>query len=226
MNQPASLTRLPPRDPPPFDPLARITDDIAEQGYAICPDFLPTSSVQALQVMGAAYERADALEAAGIGRAQDFQTNRFVRQDRIHWLSRDNPAARLFLDPMAELQQTLNRSLFMGLFDYEAHLAMYPAGAFYKKHLDAFRGRTNRRLSTVLYLNFDWRAHQGGELRCFDPADNETVLFDLLPQAGTLLVFESERFWHEVLPAQRKRYSIAGWFRVNGSVNGRVDPPR
>ncbi len=29
-----------------------------------------------------------------------------------------------------------------------------------------------------------------------------------------------------VLPANQERYSIAGWFRVNGSGNGRLDPPR
>ena len=31
---------------------------------------------------------------------------------------------------------------------------------------------------------------------------------------------------HEVLPARRERYSIAGWFRVIGNGAGRVDPPR
>lgn len=226
MSHSAAANQLPPREPPPDDPLAQIADALAVDGYAICPDFLSTTSIQALQAMAADYERSDALAAAGIGRAQDFQTNRFVRQDKIHWLTRDNPIAPLFLQPMSDLQQVLNQSLFLGLFDYEAHLAVYPVGAFYKKHLDAFRGRTNRRLSTVLYLNFDWQTDQGGALRCYDPNDTETVLFDLLPQAGTLLVFESERFWHEVLPSSRKRYSIAGWFRVNGSVNGRIDPPR
>lgn len=35
---------------------------------------------------------------------------------------------------------------------------------------------------------------------------------------GTLVVFLSEEFEHEVLPAKRDRYSIAGWFRVNPSA--------
>lgn len=218
--------QLPACAPGPDESYLQIADGIATQGYVICPEFLPASTVQALLGLAQAHERTDALSRAGIGRGQDFQTNRFVRQDRIHWLHTEDPTARLFLDPMRALQQTLNRELFIGLFDYEAHLALFPAGAFYKKHLDAFKGRTNRRLSTVLYLNFDWQSDQGGELRCFDPEDDQRVLFDLLPQAGTLFVFDSERFWHEVLPAQRNRYSIAGWFRVNGSINGVVDPPR
>ncbi|MET0091118.1 MAG: hypothetical protein ABW068_14070, partial [Candidatus Thiodiazotropha sp.] len=36
----------------------------------------------------------------------------------------------------------------------------------------------------------------------------------------------SERFPHEVLPAQRDRYSIAGWYRVINNQQGRIDPPR
>jgi SM-20-related protein len=46
------------------------------------------------------------------------------------------------------------------------------------------------------------------------------------PTAGTLVLFESERFVHEVLPAADKRYSIAGWFRKNASISGIIDPPR
>jgi len=32
-----------------------------------------------------------------------------------------------------------------------------------------------------------------------------------------LVIFLSEEFPHEVLPANTHRYSIAGWFRVNNS---------
>ena len=211
---------------PPLDPLATIVESVATQGFAICHEFLPMGDTQALLQLARHDQREDQLARAGIGRGKDFHANRFVRQDRIRWLSAERPIENLFLDPMDGLRQALNRSLFMGLFDYEAHLAVYPEGAFYKKHLDAFKGSTNRRLSTVLYLNPDWQPGDGGELRCYDPKDDTQVLFDLAPQAGTLLVFESERFWHEVLPTRRPRYSIAGWFRVNGSVGGRIDPPR
>ena len=34
------------------------------------------------------------------------------------------------------------------------------------------------------------------------------------------MVFESERFPHEVLAAASVRYSIAGWFRTNNSIAG------
>ena len=48
----------------------------------------------------------------------------------------------------------------------------------------------------------------------------------ILPTKGTFVVFLSEAFPHEVLPAVRTRHSVAGWFRVNGSVNDNIDPPR
>lgn len=211
--------------PPPDEPYAAIVDALASQGYAVCHDFLPTADVLALLQHSQALQAQQALQRAGIGRGQAYQTNRFVRQDHIHWLRGTDAVERRFLDPMAELRLAINRALFMGLFDYEAHLAVYPEGAFYKKHVDAFQGRTNRRLSTVLYLNFDWQPADGGALRFYDPDQPEQALFDLPPTAGTLVVFESERFWHEVLPAQRQRYSIAGWFRVNASTGWRVDPP-
>ena len=35
------------------------------------------------------------------------------------------------------------------------------------------------------------------------------------PKASTLVVFLSDKFFHKVLPAKQKRYSITGWFRVD-----------
>jgi Predicted proline hydroxylase len=55
--------------------------------------------------------------------------------------------------------------------------------------------------------------------------DSEEVVEKVVPQMGTLAVFLSERFPHEVLPARADRYSIAGWFRVNTSINNQIDPP-
>jgi SM-20-related protein len=42
--------------------------------------------------------------------------------------------------------------------------------------------------------------------------DDERVR-DVLPVAGTLVCFLSDRFEHEVLPATRERLSLTGWFR-------------
>jgi len=52
------------------------------------------------------------------------------------------------------------------------------------------------------------------------------VLETVLPQQGRLVVFLSDRFVHEVLPSKRDRFSVTGWFRINASVSGIIDPPR
>ena len=114
---------------------------------------------------------------------------------------------------MEALRIGLNEALFLGLFDYECHYAIYDAGSGYAKHSDVLQGKKNRILSTVLYLNEDWQASDGGELVMFDPAGN-AVIATVIPTFGTMIIFLSESFPHEVLLAHSKRRSIAGWFRV------------
>lgn len=121
---------------------------------------------------------------------------------------------------MNELRLMVNRQFYLGLFDYECHYAKYEHSDFYKKHLDAFKGRSNRVLSTVSYLN---TPAQGGELIIYHQESTE-VAAKVIRKAGTFVLFESERFPHEVLAAASVRYSIAGWFRTNNSIAGVIDP--
>ena len=107
-----------------------------------------------------------------------------------------------------------------------AHLARYPAGAFYRRHLDSFRGRANRVVSTVGYLNPDWPEDGGGEMVIYAEQDPQRELTRVAPRAGTLVCFLSEQVPHEVLPTRLPRASIAGWFRRNASLGGVVDPAR
>lgn len=202
----------------------RIADDIERQGYSIRPGALPEPVASAL------YEYQQSLDEnkyidAGIGRGDRFLKTEFVRSDQIHWISDDSEAGRQWVDWTGRLQRVLNQRLFLGLFSFESHFAHYPPGAFYKRHYDAFRGDVNRVLSVVAYLNPGWGHADGGELALYrEDRDREGIR--VVPLYGTLVVFLSEEFPHEVLPAHRDRYSIAGWYRVNGSTGNRVDPPR
>lgn len=202
----------------------RIADELVEHGYLILPSALPDSLLQDLYQHLRAQDD-DAFHLAGIGRDQDHQLHGRIRRDQIRWLNRQHPAETAYLNWMEGLREGLNRRLFMGLFDYEAHFAHYPAGAFYARHLDAFRGQTNRVLTTVLYLNPQWDETQGGELLIWPEPDSDTTIAKVVPRMGTLVIFLSERFPHEVLPAKTDRFSIAGWFRVNASINNQLDPP-
>ena len=76
----------------------------------------------------------------------------------------------------------------------------------------------------MAYLNSGWTNADGGKLVLYkNDADKEGV--KVVPFLGTFVVFLSEEFPHEVLSANRDRYSIAGWYRVNTSVATKVDPP-
>lgn len=163
-------------------------------------------------------------DRAGIGRKSDHHTNELIRRDTTHWLNGDTEPQRRYLASMEELKQELNRRLLLGLFDYECHYARYDTGAFYRKHRDAFRGRSSRILTTVTYLNPEWSAALGGDLVLYN--DDEQEIARLQPALGSMVIFLSEDFPHEVLSAQRTRFSIAGWFRRNNSIQGAIDPSR
>jgi SM-20-related protein len=103
--------------------------------------------------------------------------------------------------------------LQLGAVELELHFAVYPAGGAYAVHVDRFRDADSRVLSLVLYLNEAWNEADGGALRLYLEAGPEAPFVDVVPYGGTLVVFLSDRFPHEVLPARRERLSLAGWFR-------------
>jgi len=209
--------------------LEPLLDALYVQGWCVLPQLLPDALCLELCREVSNYHSGE-LQPAGVGRGGDHLLDGRIRRDRIYWLDGSSEVQRNFLAWMEGLRLAVNRRLFLGLWDYECHFARYLPGAFYKTHLDAFAGslgaQRNRVLSTVLYLNPDWNDADGGELVLYHPDEPATELGRFSPRLGTLAVFLSERFPHEVLPAARPRHSIAGWFRVNGNRADRLDPAR
>ncbi|MEJ2764802.1 2OG-Fe(II) oxygenase [Photobacterium sp. MCCC 1A19761] len=194
-----------------------LIDAIYSHGWCIWDDFLTPEQVSELRASIPAN-----WQQSGIGRDMDYVQEARVRKDKIQWLSPEMGApVQHYLQQMEDLRAAVNRHLYLGLFEYEAHFAKYEPGDFYKKHLDSFRGQSNRKLTTVFYLNDQWVAEDGGELVMYDLDDQH--LARVAPKAGRLVVFLSENFPHEVLPAHKRRYSIAGWYRVNGNTGDRLD---
>jgi SM-20-related protein len=99
----------------------------------------------------------------------------------------------------------------LGISEFESHFACFAPGAFYRRHMDAFRGESNRIVSVVAYLNPNWTPGDGGEFVIYDTQMAELGRFP--PTVGTFAIYLSERFPHEVLPTTKARFSIAGWFR-------------
>ncbi|ELA9344015.1 2OG-Fe(II) oxygenase [Vibrio parahaemolyticus] len=195
----------------------KLIDALATDGYYIWDDFLSKDEVTQLRDC-----MPDNWKKARIGRNDDVTRIESIRSDKIQWLkpAMGQPIAN-YLSKMEEIRQEVNRHFFLGLFEYEAHFAKYEKGDFYQKHLDCFKGNENRRLTTVFYMNESWSEEDAGELVVYDLNDKEIATIP--PRGGRLLVFLSEQFPHEVLPTNAQRFSIAGWFRINGVRDNLLD---
>ncbi len=200
--------------PPPTDKYSRIADDLARQGWSVQDGFIADALTAALKAEALLLRDAGAYRRAAVGRGDAQQLRPELRGDRIVWLDGvdTGPATQTYLRELESLRLSLNRGLFLGLFDFEGHLAEYPPGAFYRRHLDQHQDSDSRVVSCVLYLNPGWTPGDGGELRLYLPQAQPGEL-DIAPRGGTLVCFLSSVFEHEVLPARKPRHSLTGWFR-------------
>ena len=190
------------------DLYSQIADALVEDGYIVIQNALEASLIQELLQTA---KNITNYKQAGISHKSTLDKNR--RKDKICWLDEQNEATCKYLDFTKGLQHYLNCQLYLGLKYNEAHFALYEPGDFYEKHLDAFKNSKNRVVTSVYYLNEEWNSEDGGELVIYDSNDKE--IKKVTPNANTLVVFMSEYFVHEVLKAEKKRHSIAGWFRVD-----------
>ncbi len=197
--------------------LAAIANELAATGCVVVPDFFPREAGEALVTEIATLWHDGTYRAAAVGRGGEKQVRAEIRSDHVRWLDPADltPAQQGYWGRMEALRNVLNRELFLGLFDLEAHLACFPAGAHYKAHLDRHRESEARLVSAIVYLNPEWSTDDGGELRIY--TDREAGVkgpcLDVVPAFGKLVLFLSGDFWHEVLPSRRERHSITGWFR-------------
>ncbi|EIL97198.1 2OG-Fe(II) oxygenase [Rhodanobacter thiooxydans] len=184
-------------------------DTLAGEGWCVLNGLLTAAQTRALADECAALYAARRLAPARVG-ATHMATE--LRGDRTQWFDPAAPSGpqQAFLTRIDALRRALNRELMLGLVESEAHYAVYAPGARYARHLDRLRDDDARVLSAVFYLNEGWQEADGGALRLYR---GDGTHRDILPHAGTLLLFLSARFEHEVLPATRDRLSIPCWMR-------------
>ena len=201
--------------------LEELINKIAQHGFAIMNNFLPQSTLLKLADEIAVLQNKALMQDAGTGRntfTSSRTINKTLRGDLIYWLNEADtslPQQDYFMR-MEALRLLLNQQLYLGLFALESHLALYPAGSAYKKHIDRFAtvvdGKPVRQVSSILYLNQDWTEADGGHLRLYKTAEDDSEYLDISPISGKLVVFLSDTFYHEVLPATLHRMSLTGWF--------------
>jgi SM-20-related protein len=175
------------------------THALAEHGWCVIPDLM--TAVQTLALAGECRTMHDAHllapAATGIDRAVTL-----LRGDSTRWFAPEalTEIQQAFAERLDLLRVALSRQLMLGLVDSESQYAVYPAGAGYARHLDQLRLSDARVVSAVFYLNPAWQDSEGGALRLYLAG---ATYQDIYPRAGTLVLFLSGQFEHEVLPATR-----------------------
>ena len=188
--------------------LEQLMQKVDEQGWGILS--LPQSFCQSL------LQRFNEVEFSGLLKKADVTKNdqpQEIRNDFTYWLDSQQSAAEGELFVLLQLLRDRIKNYFrIPLNDLECHFALYPAGHYYKKHVDQTATNNKRFFSFVIYLNSEWSATDGGQLVGFD-AETAKPLFTLLPEAGKMVIFRSD-IPHEVEVCHKPRKSIAGWLRT------------
>lgn len=184
-------------------------DTLSQFDYVVMDDFLSFEVLSNLKSYFSQKENQDKLDKAAIGATGDSKVINEIRGDYTYWLdkSRDERDLQLF-EVLDEVKSMINRFCFLSLSDYEFHLALYPEGSFYKKHLDQFKGRNNRMISMIIYLNENWCNEDGGELKIYPEEKEENII---APLENRCILFRSDVLYHEVLPTNKPRKSVTGW---------------
>ncbi|WP_236640905.1 2OG-Fe(II) oxygenase [Flagellimonas alvinocaridis] len=191
-------------------------DDISDKDYVIIDHFLRDDLYA--EIRSFFLDKLPVFKEAGIGTDMDKHVDNNVRGDFTYWLDRKRDAnIQELWNLVDEVIHMFNRYCFLSLSGYEFHLAHYPSGGHYDKHLDQFENRNNRMISVVIYLNEGWQKGDGGELEIFEN-DNESFLVE--PIAGRCVMFKSAKVPHAVLEAHKSRFSLTGWLLYQPSALG------
>ncbi|GAB2597458.1 2OG-Fe(II) oxygenase [Spirosoma areae] len=192
-----------------------IIEGILAEGYGLIDNFLSPADVMALATRLHERRQAGQFRLSAIGN-QNVTLESAIRGDEILWIDEATatPDEANFLQRIGEFVQYVNQTCYLGLREYEFHYALYPPGAFYKRHLDQFRTDSRRKLSVICYLNTDWQETDGGQLALYLPDAEAERQVLITPTGGRLVCFESGQLEHEVLPATRERLSVTGWLKT------------
>jgi SM-20-related protein len=191
-------------------------DLLAQQDYVVIDHFFNSKELTSAHHFFEQKQDEGAFAKAAIGASGTEKIIREIRGDYTYWLERDRDTElHAVFDVLDEVKSVFNRLLFLSLADYEFHLAHYPEGSFYKKHLDQFEGRKNRMISVIVYLNKGWKDGDGGELRIHSKGEDA---IDIAPLENRCVMFRSDTLFHEVLTSNTSRKSITGWMLYQPAV--------
>ncbi len=192
--------------------IEQILLDLESTGFSLRPGLIPSADLAALAAF--VDDHRTEFRPAKVGTGPGRKLAEGLRGDETYWLdplAPPEPFTGVF-SFLELLRTSVNERFYLGLKQYECHLACYPPGAAYGLHLDRFNSDSSRSLSFVFYLNQSWETAQGGELVLYGPGGVERARIS--PTPGTFVCFLSADFPHEVRPARRERRSLTGWMHT------------
>jgi SM-20-related protein len=193
-------------------------DELSDKNYVVIDNFLTGSLYKTIRSFF--LNHLHQFDQAGIGSLDQNQVIKGVRGDRTYWLdSQRDVTLKDFWKLVNEMIGILNRYCFLSLSGFEFHLAHYPPETFYQMHLDQFKERNNRLISVVIYLNEGWYQGDGGELCLVDRHEKKVIVE---PIAMRCVLFKSADVHHEVLIANKSRYSLTGWLLYHPAAVGQL----
>jgi SM-20-related protein len=194
-----------------------IIDSLVDNKFAIADDFFTTSEVNLLRNNLMRKYDLDQFKKSAIGNTDKIIIEG-VRGDFISWIDENNldTAEQMYFTKVNNFIEYLNSTCYLGIVEGEFHYALYPDGAFYKRHLDVFQNDSRRTLSVIFYLNDDdWKVEDGGELVIYiKDTDGTEKEVNVTPFGGRMVIFNSRELEHEVKIVSRPRKSITGWFKT------------
>jgi SM-20-related protein len=219
---------------------------LQSKGYLILENFIPDNLQEALRQDVQNLRQKDAFKIAKIGQDSTNTLNTEIRVAETCFLGPsklsdipDESRSKLY-DVLDQLRQDLPQPLDASLSEFL--YAYYPTGGFYRRHRDAIPGSASvlRKFSLLMYLNKGWKEEDGGKLRVhmdsggdFLPEGEQPDFLDVDPKGGTLVLFDSDKFPHEVLDTQSERVAIVGWYNrpvtasdISEISGGEIDPTR
>ena len=192
-------------------------DELSEKNFVVIDRFVGDECYRSIRDF--LDDELPNFQQAGIGALDQNTINKKIRGDSTFWLSRNRDTRlHMFWELVDELIYIFNRHCFLSLGGYEFHLAKYPPGGYYAKHVDQFQDRNNRIISVVIYLNDAWKEEDGGELELFHQ-DRSVIV---APIAGRCVLFKSEIVPHAVLRSNKDRFSLTGWLLHKPSSLGQL----
>ncbi len=193
----------------PFD---EIINSFIKNNIGIDNNFLTASLSKNLKNNLLKLHKSNVFKTAGTGDNALVTYDKKFRGDEIYWLDRahNDVYENLFFDLIDKFITHLNATCYTGIKEYEFHYTVYEVGTFYKKHVDQFKEKDSRKFSMIFYLNNNWVAKDGGELRIHQLNTSQ----DIAPENGKGVFFSSADLAHEVLLTTKVRLSITGWLKV------------